>query len=199
MFSFPFVGVVQPTVWQGTMSTTKEQKRTITLRQLTTTAILFSCFPFVGVVQPTVWQGTTSTTKGQKRTNRLQQLTITAILLFPFPFVGIIQSAVWQGTTSTTKGQKRTITLRQWKTTAIPERQSTTTIRHCQENGITNCVLFLLNWSKCIPRRNGIEYIPHCRCKMRVSLKGKMQTHFTMHFTVESNPRINLGLECRND
>jgi hypothetical protein len=39
LFSFPFVGVVQPTGWHGTTSTTKGKKRTIRLRQLTTTAI----------------------------------------------------------------------------------------------------------------------------------------------------------------
>jgi hypothetical protein len=71
-FSFYFfVGIVQPTGWQGTTSNTKKMKReqTIRRRQSRTTAILFS-FPFEGVVQPTGWQGTTSTTKEQKENDQ---------------------------------------------------------------------------------------------------------------------------------
>jgi hypothetical protein len=87
-------------------------------------------------------------------------------------FVGIVQPTGWQGTTSTTKGKKRTIRLRRSTTTAIPERKSTTITCHCQEKAIINCVLLLLNWSESNLRKNGVENIP---------------------------PRINLGLESRND
>jgi hypothetical protein len=70
------------------------------------------------------------------------------------------------------KRKKRMIRLQQSTTTAIPERQSTTIICNHQKKAITNFVLLSLNWSESVLQTNGVENIP---------------------------PRINLGLECRNE
>ena len=144
------------------------------LQQSTTTAILFSFLSWASFNPLLYGRAQHLLQKNEKRTIRLRQSTTTAIL-FSFPFVGVVQPTVWQGTMSTTKGQKRTIRLQQLTTTAIPERQSTTTIRHCQEKGITNCVLLLLsNWSKCIPTQKWCRI--HTALQMQntcVSEKGK--------------------------
>ena len=70
-----------------------------------------------------------------------------------------------------------------------------------KSKAITKCVLLLLsNWSEFILHTNGIENVPHCSYKIHVLLEGgKMRPHFTIHFTLETNPTINLGLGCRND
>jgi hypothetical protein len=151
----------------------KKTKRAQTIRrqQLRTTAILFS-FPFVGVVQPTGWQGTMSTTKERKEND--QAVTIDKNrdpVLFS---LGRRRSTNWMAGHNNVyyKRKKRTIRLQQLTTTAIPERQSTTLICHCQEKAKSNCVLLLSNWSESILPTNGVENIL---------------------------PRINLGLECSND
>ena len=60
--SFCLVGIAQQTVWQGAMSSTKQQRNACSSVFVTHTSI-----PLVGVAQQTVWQGGTSSTSKWKK------------------------------------------------------------------------------------------------------------------------------------
>jgi hypothetical protein len=111
----------------------------------------------------------------RERTIRLRQSTTTAIL-FSFPFVGVVQPTGWQETTSTTKERKendQAATIDNNSNTRATINNNNLPLPRKSNNKL--CVVAIeleSNWSECTLQTNGVENIP---------------------------PRINLGLECRND
>jgi hypothetical protein len=165
------VGVAQPTGWQGTTSSTKRKENdpTATINN-NRDPILVS---FLCRRCSTHWMAGNNIV--YKRTKREQSDATINNNRDPilFSFLCRRRSTRWMAGNNIvySRAKKESNPTRQSTTGAIPQRPSTRTIRHCQEKEITNCVLLLSNWSKCILRRNSLEYIPNCECEIHVLQK----------------------------
>jgi len=149
-----------------------KREQNIRRRQSRTTAILFS-LPFVGVVQPTGWQGTTSTTKERKEND--QAATIDKNSDPVHSSIRRRRSTHWMAGHNV--NYKRT---KRERSGCDKNSDTRATINNNnlplpRKSNNKLCVVAIeleSNWSECTLRTNGVENIP---------------------------PRINLGLECRND
>jgi hypothetical protein len=151
-----------------------KREQTIRRRQSRTTAILFS-FPFVGVVQPTGWQGTTSTTKERKEND--QAATIDKNSDPVLSSFRRRRSTHWMAGHDVyykrTTENDQAATIDDNSDTRATINNNNLPLQRKSNNKL--CVVAVeleSNWSECTLRTNGVENIP---------------------------PRINLGLECRND